>query len=178
MKKQVEETLQCLIGQPFWGAGRTLNLLSFQFGPRQLRTRRGKTYEVGTYALHVQCSWRLTSAQHILVASDDRFAEPLEESIQATQEDEDEAYTWDRTNTTLLDERLHAFFLKCQETPCLVQSIHADNLGGFNMELSQDYTLTVFPNFSNDTECWRFFRSNDDRSHFVVTGEGILDQED
>ncbi|HEU5382887.1 MAG TPA: hypothetical protein VFV38_46360 [Ktedonobacteraceae bacterium] len=55
MKKQVAEALACLIGHPFWGAGRALNLLTFQFGPRQWRTNRhGQSYEVGTYALHVQ----------------------------------------------------------------------------------------------------------------------------
>ena len=53
IKKQIEATLQCLIGHPFWGAGRVGNLLTFQFGPHYVKTNRhGKSSEVGTYALH------------------------------------------------------------------------------------------------------------------------------
>src|SRR5579884_3011058 len=116
MKKQVEETLECLIGQPLWGAGRTLDLLSFQFGPRKWRTRRGQTYEVGMYALHVQCAWHLTQAQHILVASGDRSSEPTEENQEMMQNDDGEVYKWARTESTLLDERLLDFFLKGKKT--------------------------------------------------------------
>lgn len=36
IKNQIEATLQCLIGQPFWGAGRVGNLLTFQFGSRSV----------------------------------------------------------------------------------------------------------------------------------------------
>jgi hypothetical protein len=31
VKKQIEKTLQCLVGQSFWGSGRVTNLLTFQF---------------------------------------------------------------------------------------------------------------------------------------------------
>src|SRR5579885_350419 len=66
MKKQIEKTLQCWIGQSFWGSGRVANLLTFQFGPRQERiSRYGISYKMVTYALHVQCAWRLTKAQRI-----------------------------------------------------------------------------------------------------------------
>lgn len=179
MKKQVEETLECLIGHPFWGAGRALDLLTFQFGPRQWRTsRRGQSYEVGTYALHVQCAWHLTEAQHILVASGDRYSVPAGESEETMQNNDSEMYTQGKAEKTLLDERLLDFFLKGEKTPCLVQAIRADDFGGFTIELSQNHKLTVFPSASDNTECWRFFHPDDENSpHFVVTGEGIDGQE-
>jgi hypothetical protein len=180
IKKQVEETLACLIGHPFWGAGRTLDLLTFQFGPRQWRTNRhGQSYEVGTYALHVQCAWHLTEAQHILVASGDRSSDPTGGNEETMQNDDGEVYSWVKAESTFLDERLLDFFLKGKKTPYLVQAIRADDFGGLTIELSQDRALMVFPDASDETECWRFFHLGEkDRPHFVVTGEGIEDQEE
>ncbi len=179
MKRQIEETLQCLIGHSFWGSGRTLNLLSFQFGPRHLRIdhRDGKPYEVGTYALHVQCAWHIAKAQRVLVASGDRLYEPDEVNEDMNNYD-GELYAWPKAESSLLDERLLRFFLQCEKTPIFVQAIRADDLGGLTIELSYDFKLTVFPDYSDDYEYWRFFQLNADLPHFVVTSQGIEDPED
>src|SRR6185437_10699370 len=105
MKKEIEETLQCLVGLPLWGAGRTLNLLSFQFGLRHLRTHRhGKSSEVGTYALHVQCAWHIATTDRLLVASRDRLFEPGDEQKQQGEmsRSEGESYTWSESDVSLL----------------------------------------------------------------------------
>jgi hypothetical protein len=176
MKKQIEETLQCLIGHPFWGAGRAADLSTFQFGPRHMRTRRrdGRSYEVGTYALHVQCAWHLADAQHILVASRDRYyprGDPDDESL------DQDTFRWDQPGANRCDERLEQFFKKYETTPVIVQTIQADNLGGMTIKLSQNHTLVVFPDDSLDGEYWRFFQTEKDLPHFVVTGHGIEDEE-
>lgn len=178
MKQQVEDALQCLISLPFWGAGRITNLLTFQFGPRQLRADyHGKTHEVGTYALHVQCAWRITQAQHILVASGDRFYEPGDDETMTSYEGE--AYAWSKTEHTLLDERLLRFFLQCERAPIFVQAIQADEFGGLTILLSNDHMLTVFPEASFEAEHWRFFQpARQDLPHFVATSEGIEDPDE
>ena len=178
MKQQIEETLQCLIGHLFWGAGRSANLLTFQFGPRQLRTNRhGTSYEVGIYALHVQCAWHLAEAQHLLVASGDLGYEPSDEN-EAMYHYEGEAYAWPKAESSLLDERLLRFFLQGEKTSVLVQAIRADDLGGLTLQLSDNHTLAVFPDASLDTEYWRFFHVGRNLPHFVVTSQGIEDQEE
>ena len=178
MKQQIEETLRCLIGHPFWGAGRAANLLSFQFGPRYLKTDYyGRLHEVGTYALHVQCAWHLAEAQCLLVASGDRSYEPSVENEEMNS-GEGDAYAWPKTDSSLLDERLRSFFLQCEKTPVLVQALRADDLGGLTIELSDCFTLTLFPDTSLEAEYWRFFQMDVDLPHFVVTSEGIEDQDE
>lgn len=178
MKKHIEETLQCLIGQSFWGSGRAANLLTFQFGHRQVRTdHHGNSQQIGTYALHVQCAWRLTKAQHILAASGDLGYEPIEVN-EETRNYEGEGYSWPKTGGTHLDEQLVSFFRQCEQTPLFVQAIQADDLGGLTIELSFQHLLTVFPDDSFDEEYWRFFHVGGNLPHFVVTGQGIEDQEE
>jgi len=174
-KKRIEETLQCLVGQPFWGAGRVGNLLTFQFGPRYVKTNRhGKPHAVGTYALHVQCAWHLANAQRLLVASGDLGYQPIDADEEMNHY-EGEAYTWSRAESSLLDERLLRFFLQCEKTPLLVQALRADDLGGLTIEMSASYLLSLFPDDSLDAEYWRFFQTDADPDlpHFVVTDQGI-----
>ena len=179
MKQQIEETLRCLVGQPFWGAGRAADLLTFQFGPRQWRTnRRGQAHEVGTYALHVQCAWHLGQAGHILVASRDLYYEPSDEHEKMSHS-EREPYAWPEMNTSLLDERLFHFFQQCEKMPIFVQSLYADDFGSLTIALSEDHTLAVFPDDSLGEEYWRFFGvGKTDSPHFVVTGQGIEGEEE
>lgn len=179
MRDQIERTLHCLIGQRFWGAGRVLNLLTFQFGPRQVRSNhRGETSVVGTYALHVQCAWHLTDTrtQKIVVASGDRHEEPDDENREKQTEEED-VYAWPKAEQSLLDERLLRFFLQADQAPVFVQALQADEYGGLLIGLSSSHALTLFPNTSA-SECWRFFQPGTDRPHFVITGQGIEDVEE
>jgi hypothetical protein len=177
MKQQIEETLQCLIGHLFWGAGRSANLLTFQFGPRHWKTHRwGKAHEVGTYALHVQCAWHLAQMSRLLAASGDRGCEPSEEYEERMQHAPGEAYVWPKTESTLLDERLLHFFLQCQISPVQVLALRADDLGSLTLELSNEQRLAVFPDSSLNAEYWRFFQVGADLPHFVVTGQGIEEQ--
>jgi hypothetical protein len=49
------------MGLPLWAVGRAGSLVWCQFGARRTVTdRQGEQREVGAYALHVDCPWRLT----------------------------------------------------------------------------------------------------------------------
>jgi len=61
MKEQIEKALQVLVGLPLWEAGRVVDLEWFEFGARRTvlekdGRNRGKSREVGEYALHAQCA--------------------------------------------------------------------------------------------------------------------------
>src|SRR4051812_21308302 len=72
--QRIEAVLRCLVGLAFWGFGRSVSLLTFQFGERRPRTnRRGEVYEVGEYALHTESPWRLRGRDGIVTGSGDRF---------------------------------------------------------------------------------------------------------
>jgi len=76
---EIEAALAPLVGMRVWDAARAVDLDMFQLGERRLVTskfgpRKGETREVGTYALHVQCAWRICGAHGIVVSE----AEPIE----------------------------------------------------------------------------------------------------
>ena len=49
-----------LIGKAMWACGRAADMATFQFGgPRPVVDFYGRPREVGEYALHVQCPWRI-----------------------------------------------------------------------------------------------------------------------
>ena len=74
MHEQVQKALQVLIGKPLWSSGRAADLEWFQFGQRKtVKGVRGDTKEVGEYAIHVQCAWRMRHSDQVVVASRDLY---------------------------------------------------------------------------------------------------------
>src|ERR1051326_2631493 len=63
-----------LIHKPLWACGRAAGMAMFHFGQRlKVPSRRGGTKEVGEYGLHVQCGWRVTREEKVLVGSRDLY---------------------------------------------------------------------------------------------------------
>ena len=170
MKEQIERVLQPLIGVPLWGAGRAADMETFQFGPRHPVTdRRGQTREVGTYALHVQCAWRIVGPNGIVVASRDRYDPSEASGLDVADPD----FEWDRSGANLCDERRARFFDEHRAEPLPVEEVRADDVGSVALILGDGYRLEVFPDDSRDGEHWRFFQPHTDGDHVVVTGAGI-----
>jgi hypothetical protein len=68
------DKLRNLVGLPWWGAFRSLNLHCLHFGKPIERSRRdGNLETVGEFALHIQCAWRLSQGDKIIVGSADRL---------------------------------------------------------------------------------------------------------
>ncbi len=169
-KEQIERALQPLIGAPFWGAGRATDMEIFQFGPRHPVTdRHGRRRDVGTYALHVQCAWRIVGPRGIVVASRDRYYPSEASGLDVSDPD----FEWDRAGTNLCDERRTRFFDEHRTEPLPVGEVWADDVGSVAIILGDGYRLEVFPDDSQDGEHWRFFQPHTDGDHFVVTGAGI-----
>jgi hypothetical protein len=77
MKDAVSEALAQLVGLPLWSVGRA-GIVWFQFGHRQVvPTRRGGMKEVGEFALHLGCPWRLVGRAAELLAYDESEPEVL-----------------------------------------------------------------------------------------------------
>jgi len=78
MKSEIEQALQPLAGEPLWAIGRAGGVTWFQFGERRLvRTKRGESKEVGTYALHLQCPWTWRRSWGEVIADQDMGDEEL-----------------------------------------------------------------------------------------------------
>jgi hypothetical protein len=72
MKAEVGAALMPLLGLPIWSTGRAGDLVWFQIGERRtVPSSDGSPREVGTYAIHVSCPWRLINQDRLLVGSGD-----------------------------------------------------------------------------------------------------------
>lgn len=168
MRAQIEGVLKKLQDLPMLESGRNVDLQSFQFGPiRKVSDRHGEIRMVGTYALHVQCAWRITCGNEIVVASRDRFY-PAGDSYQ-----EVENFEWDKPGANRCDERISKMFQNRSGSPFIVKNIISDDFGGFSLSFDSEYTLTVFPDDSLEGEFWRFFEPFSNQEHFIITGKGI-----
>ena len=141
--KRVSERLQCILGQPLWDCGRVADLLWLHFGNRHVSTMRsGATREVGDYALHVQCAWRIVCRRRIVAASD---REPFER----------------------IDTDLSAFVR--EHCPALVERVVADDDGGLSISLAGGCLVEVSP-YDDSDEQWRLLQPGHSAPHLVLFG--------
>ena len=171
MKDEVEQALRPLVERALWAAGREGAMLWLQFGERSEReTDPDGPEEIGEYALHVSCAWRLVGPEGIHAASGDYFT-PADPSV------EPEAFDWDGDEGNWCDVRLDAFIDATAASPRRVTSISADELGSVRVFLGDDFVLDVFPDSSHadhvETEFWRVLQPSTGESHFVVGSFGI-----
>src|SRR5260370_30724506 len=104
VKTQIENAIAVLVGKPLWKCTRAADLASFQFRARsKVSGFRNVTKEVGEYALHVQCAWRIAREDRVIVGSRDLYypADFLEE------EEVPPEFDWDR-DPNLRDKRLQS----------------------------------------------------------------------
>src|SRR6478735_8215289 len=116
MKKRIKSELGILVGSKLSNIGRASNLFWLEFGEALSVIRRGRTQELAEYVLHIQCSWRITKSNKILVASRDFY------SPRTGLDGEDEHFEWDVQGNNRFDERTE-YFIKSLKEPLTVKSI-------------------------------------------------------
>jgi hypothetical protein len=171
MQEEIERALAPLVGRPLFDAGRVGAMLWLQIGDRRGRPedQRGAR-EVGEYALHVSCAWRLIGPHGIYVASGDLFtpADPMEEPGD---------FVWDAPGANWCDVRLQAFLTETAGAPRVVSSVSSDEIGSLRVFLGDDFVLDVFPDSSDaahiETEFWRLLQPGTAGTHVVVGSSGV-----
>jgi hypothetical protein len=167
MKREIEQQLSKLIGTKLQCVGRASNLLWLGLGDVIQISRRGKVEEGTEYAIHVQCTWRITLDNKIIVASRDFYSPNSTWNY-------NEEFEWDVQGNNRFDERVASLLVS--EKQLIVEQVESDMLGGLRLFLSNDYLLEVFPDSSEDdeySEHWRFFSRKEKSAHLVVSGVGI-----
>jgi hypothetical protein len=167
LQERVIAALSPLVSLPLWGAARALNMEMFKFGERRTRpNRKGQLVEVGEYALHIQCPWRIVGPEGVIVGPEDR----------SYPEDEDADWTdFDSDGRSRCEARMEAWLSGYSATPLKVQRVEADSVGGFKTFLQHGFVLEAFPADSlrgEYSEHWRLFGPSNE-GHFVVTGYGV-----
>lgn len=167
MNKKIQKHLNVLIGKPLLNLGRASNLIWFNFGKWVIKKNRlGIEKKVGEFSLHVQCSWRLSNCNKIIVAYRDVYMP----SSQCNEEDE---FNWEIQGMNFFDEKAEEINNNLKSS-LFVKQISADYLGGVRIKFENDYELELFPDESNgDDEFWRFITNIHTSNHMVVSGNGV-----
>ena len=159
MKSAIEKRLNSIIGKRFSKTTRTLNLECLQFGELTINGDR----EVGEEAIHINCDWRIVGKTLYIGSKDINFNK---------DGGYDRDIDWDFE--TFRDVEMRELLKRNNLT---VQSISADNFGGFEIEFDKSIYLQVIPMTSSKdwvNEYWRILKPGDNiTEHFVVTSRDI-----
>lgn len=166
MKNDIQNAVGVLVGMPLWSLGRAVDLAWFEFGSRRtLKGWKGRETEVGDYALHVQCPWRIRLGNSILVGRGDIFCTP-EETNEPTPAD----FDWQKGNRF---DRVVPELFQNESRQFTVQAVEAGEAGSLAIGLEGGYKLEIFPHDSESDEHWRFFKPHTEEPHFVVSGKTL-----
>ena len=170
LRAEIESAAHVLVGKTLWTCRRAADMATFQFGVRtNVVDFYGRPSQVGEFALHVQCAWRVVGDDEVvLVGSQDLYYPAEYEDVDKVVPED---FDWvrdpnrrDRLLRELFDEGGREF---------VVRSVEAGGAGSVRILMSEGLALELFPNDSLPGERWRLFRPGVDEPHFVVTGRGI-----
>jgi hypothetical protein len=166
MKNAIQNAVDVIVGLPLWSLGRAADLAWFEFGSRRsVKGWKGEEKEVGDYALHVQCPWRIRLGDSIVVGRGDIFRTP-EETNEPTPTD----FDWQKGNRF---DRVVIELFQNESRQFTVQVVEAGEAGGLSIVLEGEYKLEIFPHDSESDEHWRFFKPYTEEPHFIVSGETL-----
>ena len=168
MKKiAIYEYINRIVGQPICSIGRVSNMLWIGIGENfKTINRRGREIEKSTYALHIQCQWRIVNKvkKEILFASADIYSPRKDIDCQ-------NVFNWETQGNNLFDEKSQRWLKG--ETPICIKKYKINQWGDLELFFSNDERLQTFNTASDDSECWRLFMPKSDELHLVVSGLGI-----
>lgn len=168
-RARIESATAVLAGRKLWKCTRAADMACFDFGEcRSVPDHRGGMREVGEYALHVQCAWRITRIDETVVGNQDVY---YPAHYDDAHEDVPPEFDWDR-DANRRDKLLGTLFGDSTQK-LVVQDVEVGATGSLRIVLTDGYFLEVFPNDSLNHEHWRLFRPGVDEPHFIITGSGI-----
>jgi hypothetical protein len=169
-KATIKQSLSRLVGLPLAFARDIVNMKNFGFGTTGPHPS-GKG-AVGQYAMHVQCPWRIVGGDGIVTGFADYY-EPAEAEGETDLKD-GQAGNLQRIR---LGDLLRSYDAGTRSwlngtDQLVVEGVIVDDFGGFELELSGNYRLQVFPDGSRG-EDWRFFEPGTEENHLVIAGGRI-----
>lgn len=169
LKEQIENALKPLIYTRLVEIGRAHTLEWILFSPTGfLEANTGSDQIYPEYSLNIQCTWRIIRQGKIVVASEDLYFPPGDPPY-----DDLENFDWSVQGNNRCDVRTDLFKEEIAKKTIVVLSVEADHIGGLSIQLSESYSIELFPANSLEREYWRFFNRQSTNQHFVVTGNGI-----
>jgi hypothetical protein len=167
-KSDARPSIAGLAGKVLWRCTRAANVVMFDFGERgRSSAESGAPRDAKDMALHVQCAWRVTRRESVIVASRDiHYPADYSECDEIPPE-----FDWDRKRTRL--DRLIDEFFQAGSMAYLVHKVEAGRAGYLRVSLADGFILELFPDDSLASEHWRLFAPGEHRPHLVVEGKNL-----
>lgn len=154
-RSYVSERLQILVGTKVTDINREYGDIWFDF-----TGEHGKCY-----ILLMQTLFRLCDKEKILITDTDKYKNP--------EPEDNGLFEWNVRGANLFDRWL-AFHKNELLESLVVQNVEVTEFGDLVILFDRGITLTVYPEVTNGTECWRFFeKDSDEKYDLVVLGNGI-----
>ena len=115
-------------------------------------------------AIHVQSTWRIVRERKIIIASSD-FYSPC------TSLKNQNNFKWDVQGNNLFDEKSKLWLN--DNSPIFVKEYTLNKFGDLKIIFSNQDSLEVFIDSSDNTECWRLIGPFLGEKHLVLTGLGF-----
>ena len=164
-RDEIQAATAVLLGAELWTCRRTSDLVAFQFGERRAKkTFRGDLVDVGQYALHIQCAWRIARKDIVVVGSGDLYYPP-DSTVQRAPADFDWA-----EGPNLGDELLLSLF-DSDKRQFVVRRVDVGDVGSLHIVMDHDLFLDVLPNETVNEEYWRLFKPGSEEAHFIFGRE-------
>jgi hypothetical protein len=169
MQQEIKDAVSVLVGKSVWRCTLAADMACFQFGERRIAKsfRDGSERQVGEYALHLQCPWRIVKDEKVLLAALDVY------KPQGGQDDTPD-FDW-ATSGNLLEERIATFF-EHGAREYSVEGLGVGPAGAVRLSLEGEFSFEIYPSDSAAGEHWRLFQPGIHLKHFVVTGVGITNE--
>ena len=167
MNTKMQNALTELVGKTMWACRRAADMATFQFGrQKQVHDYYGRPTEVGEYALHVQCSWRIVSGDTVIVGSRDLYYP----SAYVESESVADKFDWER-DPNRRDSLLNGFF-EGGTREFVVSHVDVGHGGACRIEFDGGVCLELFPDDSLAHEHWRVFATDERGPETITTGGG------
>lgn len=153
MRKQIEEALQPLIGEPLTDMWRYAGCQKFEFGvQRPMQNTRGEECTRADLGFVVSCDWRINGPEGYIVSSADFGPEGSRR-----------------------DPPAEPFYDLLGDTPPVVEALEVNDEGALLFRMTSGYTLEVLPSADIEPhdEHWRLMPKDREQEHIVLFGEGL-----
>lgn len=182
-QKYILDKLSVVIGKKLNQVSRAGTMIQLGLGELKKSKKAYKTETgefairedmVSRYAIHIDCVFRITCGNTILISRSDIF-KPNSELINSHDFDEDK-FEWDINGVNRFDEMIRLHF---EENPLdfYVNKIVINQYGDLKINLSNNFCIEIFVDVTDAEECWRYFESgNIDDTHLVITGVGFNEE--
>lgn len=153
-----DEAFSELVNEKLFDMGRTSDLLWIQLGEKILvKNYKGFEVQKGSYAIHVQCPWRIVCHGELVLGNMDIYR-PKDGIVESE-------FDWSEIGNSVFDEKLEK--VKIELLPVKIKDLILDDIGTLKLICDDEFIFEAIPNSSGRIEFWRFI-NNISKKHVVI----------